>query len=98
MTQFTVGELKAHLVVADDDGSEDQSIQEMGQAAENWISEYLRRDLDSEFPDQWPFVCRQALKMLVTLFYDNGTSLFGDEFEVHLEPVKSFLASFRDLS
>ncbi|NIZ63291.1 phage gp6-like head-tail connector protein [Sedimentitalea sp. CY04] len=98
MTQFLVADIKPHLSVPKDDTDNDGIIQGFIAAAEAWVVVYLRRDLDTEFPNRWPEPVRHAVQMIVALWFHNreGVSEGGMTSEVPFG-VKDMLAPFRDM-
>jgi uncharacterized phage protein (predicted DNA packaging) len=61
--------------------------------AEAMVQAYLNRDLDMEFPGNWPAPCSTAALFLVADIYDNRDAAPG---EVVLPPrVRMLLAPYR---
>jgi len=98
MAQFTAADIKPHLVIAPDVTGEDGLIDDYIVAAEDWVKEYLRRDLDDEFGASWPEGCRQAVRMIVAdYYYNKGAVIVGPSVTV-LDTVKQTLSVYRNLS
>ncbi|WP_339112906.1 head-tail connector protein [Thioclava sp. GXIMD2076] len=72
----------------------DVEIQGHLSTALTFVADYLRRDMDADYPDGWPDPCKQSVRLLVWHW------LFGKaEADVGMPPtVKSLLAQYRDLS
>ncbi|SFR40517.1 uncharacterized phage protein (possible DNA packaging) [Yoonia tamlensis] len=64
-----LADIKAHLRV--DHADEDTVIGRYLSAAQAYVSRYLRRDLDTEFPDGWPFEADQAVRLLTCHWYEH---------------------------
>lgn len=96
MPQHTVDYLKRHIPLPAEVTEDDALIEGYSKAAEGWVQSYLRRDLDAEFPDEWPFSCRQALLVIVAEFYDFRGSAGAIGLEADPR-VTSLLGPFRSL-
>ena len=92
-----LAEIKAHLRVDHDD--EDSLIESYLSAAQAHVRRYLRRDLDTEFPDGWPFEADQAVRLLTCQWYENrSATVYGGVGAALPFGVKDLLSGLRSLS
>lgn len=97
MVQISAADLKPHLSVADDDTGNDTLIDGYIAAAEDWAAKYLRRDLDTEFPDGWPASILQAVRLLVAHWFEHREAVSDAPGGVPVPyGVKSLCAPYRD--
>lgn len=85
---------------ADDFDDDDALLAELQVNAEGYVAGYVRRDLDTEFPDGWPEKdFGGSVKMLVAFWYENrsGTDA-GAGWDNVRKAVGDMLAPMRDLS
>ncbi|MFQ6550498.1 head-tail connector protein [Aestuariibius sp. 2305UL40-4] len=81
-----------------DFADDDAKLTDLIEAAEAHIADYLRRDLDADWPVDLPAPIAQSVRLLVGLWYDHG-GLPEFEADGHVPAtVKTLLASYRDLS
>lgn len=77
---------------------DDEKIVGLIEAAEAHVANYLRRDLDTDWPGDLPAPIAQAVRVLVGLWYDyGGVPETGDGTDVPAS-FKALLAAYRDLS
>lgn len=97
MSQVTLDEIKRQCA-AEDFTDDDVFLGELQEAAEEFVANYTRRDLDAEFPGAWPKACCHAVKMLVAHWYGQREAVAsGGEMTVPFG-VRDLLAPHRDLS
>lgn len=70
MSQLGITDIKRH-VQALDFSDDDDLLTDLQAVAEEFVQDYTRRDLDTEFPGAWPLACCQAVKMLVAAWYED---------------------------
>lgn len=86
--------MKQHIVVEDNFDDDDALIQGYIDAAEALVVRYVRADLSALHPTGWPEDIRQAVRMIVALFYDNRQA--SEDFETGMPmPAKVLLADHR---
>ncbi len=98
MAQLSAADLRPHLSI--ESTSLDALIDDYIVAAEGWVQEYLRRDLDTEFgaaAGSWPAPLLQALRVIVAHMFEHRSAAMSDEDPIAMT-VKDMLAPFRNLS
>lgn len=97
MTQISAAEMRPLVSLSETDDGHDTILSGFVTSAEAMFASYLRRDLDTEFPDGWPADLVQALRLQVSDWYEQ---FFGDadgsQSEMH-QGVKARLAPHRNL-
>lgn len=98
MSQLSPAGMKPHLSLPAGDTGADQQIQDYIDAAEAWVAQHLRRDLDAEFPGGWPAPIIQAVRLLVGHWYANPEATSpGGKLSQAPFGVSAMLAGYRDL-
>lgn len=98
MAQFAAADLKEFLSRDPLDVSIDGEINAWIATAETLLAQYLRRDLDAEFPAAWPSDLRHALKMVVAELDSNRSAgVVGMSYEP-TEMLKFLLAPHRNMA
>lgn len=99
MTQLTPAAVKPHLAIAAGDTGDDTLLQDYIAAAEAWICQHVRRDLDVEYSEGWPTPILQAVRLLVAHWYQHREAVTGNTI-TNVIPfgVAQMLAPYRDLS
>lgn len=92
----TLAEIKDH-VSAPLSGADDSQLQGYLDAAGVWVEAYLRRDLDTDFPDGWPPPVGMAIMLMVAHWYDNRGAAGEDMTEIAFG-ARKMLNPYRDLS
>lgn len=97
MTQILVADMKPLVSLSQGDTGHDTLLAGSIASAEAMFAMYLRRDLDTEFPDGWPADLLQALKVQVSYWYDQSFGGSGSETNTMHQGVKDLLAPHRNL-
>ncbi len=97
MSQLDLALIKVHLSVDHDE--HDALIQGYIDSAESWVTRYVRRDLDAEYPGGWPAHILQAARFLIGHYYlFREAAVTGAAVTQVPFAVKDLLASERDMS
>jgi len=90
VSKVQLAEVKAHCIIETND--DDAMLQSYIDAAEQRIQDYLRRDLDTDYPSDWPTPIVTSVMILVAAFYADREAASGNIIPVS---VKGLLASYR---
>lgn len=94
----TLARVKEHVQAVEFD-DDDALLAEYLAAAETHVAEYLRRDMATEYPGEWPGPCRVSVLMTVGHFYAQRSAVLvgAPSSELPLG-VQALLAPYRSYS
>ena len=95
MSQIASADVKPHLSLSKWDFGDDDRLKGYIAAAEAFILNYVRQDLNANYPDGWPEDIKQAIKILVAVFYEDPAGLSNENMPAF---AKLLLAPHRDFS
>lgn len=97
MTRIPLDEIKRHCQAADY-SDDDVLLGELQATAEDYVLGYVRRDLDTEFPEGWPKNCTGAVKALVAFWYENRDAVDAGAWSGVRQSVADMLAAERSFT
>jgi ABC-type Fe3+ transport system permease subunit len=78
---------------------DDLIAEQLGEAAENLVQKYLRRDMQVDFPTAWPAPCKVAALIICLALYDDRSASFESTGAAVLPlKVRALLAPYRVFS
>ena len=95
MSQIAPGDVKPDLSLSKEDIGDDDRVKQYIAATEAFILNYVRQDLNANYPTGWPEDIKQAIKILVVVFYNDPVGISEQKLPVF---VKLLLAPHRDFS
>lgn len=94
---LNIVEIKAFCRIETDD--DDLMVTELGNTAEALVQQYLRRDMQIDFPVAWPAPCRVAALFICSDLYDDRSASFEANGAAGLPlKVRALLAPYRVFS